>query len=157
MTSSLFKYLEYLRVSFQSILAYRARYYVGIFTYLIHVSVYYFIYKALFSGQESIHGYSLTMMVTYVALGWVAKSFYLNYIDMEMAEDVRMGQIAMDLIKPVDYQLMYFFRGYGQSLFRMALFTPPIVLVTAIIFPILPPSSITALFLFFFSTLAVQS
>ena len=113
------KYLDYLRVAFQTVLAYRARYFVGVFTYLIHVSVYYFIYKALFANSTEIHGYTLTMMVTYISVGWISKSFYLNYIDMELAQDVRMGQIAMDLIKPVDFQLMYYLRGWGQSLFRV--------------------------------------
>jgi len=146
------KYFDYLRVSFQTVLAYRARYFVGVVTYLVHVAVYYFLYKALFHGGGSIKGYDLSSMVTYVAVGWVSKSFYLNYIDHELAHDVRMGQIAMDLIKPVDFQLMYYFRGYGQSLFRIVLFTPPIVLATWLVFPVQGPAGAGHLALFFLST-----
>jgi len=150
--SAISKYVEYLRISFQTILAYRARYFVGIFTYLVHVAVYYFIYKALFANTGTIKGYNLTEMVTYISVGWIAKSFYLNYIDHDLSADVRMGQIAMDLIKPIDFQLMYYFRGYGQSLFRILLFTPPIVLVTILVFPIQGPASLLHLVLFLFST-----
>ena len=146
------KYLEYLRVSFQTVLAYRARYFVGVFTYLIHVSVYYYIYQALFAHGGSIQGYTMVEMVTYISVGWLAKSFYLNYIDLDLAGDVRMGRIAMDLIKPIDFQLMYYFRGYGQSLFRILLFTPPIVLATLMVFKIQGPASGGHLMLFLFST-----
>jgi ABC-2 type transport system permease protein len=150
--SSRAKYFEYLRISFQSVLAYRARYFVGVITYMVHIAVYYFIYKALFANSTSIEGYSLPDMVTYVSIGWVAKSFYLNYIDQELAQNVRMGQIAMDLVKPVDFQLMYYFRGYGQSLFRICLFTPPIVLASVLVFPINAPAGWMNLGLFFIST-----
>jgi len=146
------KYFEYLRISFQTVLAYRARYFVGVFTYLIHVSVYYFLYKALFAQGGSIKGYTLQTMVTYVSIGWISKSFYLNYIDHELSNDVRMGQIAMDLIKPVDFQLMYYFRGYGQSLFRIVLFTPPIVVATLLVFNVQAPASAAHLGLFLLST-----
>jgi ABC-2 type transport system permease protein len=146
-------YLEFLRVSFQTFLAYRARYIIGVITYLVHVGVYYFIYQALFTGEETINGYRLPEMVTYIAIGWISKSFYLNYIDHNLASNVRMGHIAMDLIKPVDFQLMYYFRGYGQSLFRVVLFTPPIVVATIILFPITPPASGSHMLLFLISTL----
>lgn len=151
--ASLSKYVEYLRISFMSVLAYRARYFVGVITYLVHVAVYYFLYKALYQGTGEIHGYNLPDMITYVSIGWISKSFYLNYIDHQLATDVRMGQIAMDLIKPVDFQIMHFFRGYGQSLFRILLFTPPIVLATVLVFPVHGPSSGAHLALFFLSTL----
>ncbi|HEQ59978.1 MAG TPA: hypothetical protein ENN74_00035 [Firmicutes bacterium] len=146
------KYFEYLRISFQAVLAYRARYFVGVLTYLIHVSVYYFLYKALFTHGGSIKGYSLPAMVTYVSIGWISKSFYLNYIDHDLASDVRTGQIAMDLVKPVDFQLMYYFRGYGQSLFRIVLFTPPIVIATLLVFKVQGPPGAAHLGLFLIST-----
>jgi len=145
-------YFEYLRVSFQTFMAYRARYFVGVSTYIIHVGVYYFLYKALFEHGGMIKGYSLEQMVTYVAIGWVSKSFYLNYVDHELASDVRMGQLAMDMIKPIDFQWMCFAKGLGQSVFRLILFTPPIVLVTLWVFPVSGPASWGHLLLFFLST-----
>lgn len=146
-------YLEYIRISFQSLLAYRLRYIVGILTYLIHVGVYYFIYKALFAADASIHGYTLSQMVTYVSVGWICKSFYLNYIDHQIAVDIREGKIAMDLIKPQDYQLMYFARGLGQCFFRILFFTPLIVLATTLCFPVHGPAGPFASVCFILSSL----
>lgn len=145
-------YIEYLRLSFQSLLAYRTNYVIGVLTYLIHVAVYFFIYKALYSGGGNINNYSLNDMVTYVSIGWISKSLYINYIDHEVAGDVKNGKIAMELVKPVDYQLLNYAKGLGQTFFRLLLFTPPIIIATTIVFPVLPPSSIYTFFLFLVST-----
>ena len=41
--------LSFARIGFLNMLAYRARYYVGVLTYLFNVAVYYFIWRAVFS------------------------------------------------------------------------------------------------------------
>lgn len=145
-------YVEYLRLSFQSLLAYRTNYIIGVLSYLIHVAVYYFIYKALYRETVNINNYSLPDMVTYIAIGWISKSLYLNYIDQEVAGDVQKGRIAIELVRPVDYQLLNYAKGIGQTLFRLVLFTPPIVIVTCLVFPVHPPSSLYNFFLFLIST-----
>ncbi|MGA8074564.1 MAG: ABC-2 family transporter protein, partial [Candidatus Acidiferrales bacterium] len=86
--NSLAAYLEFARVGFVNILAFRLRYYTGIITYLINVSVYYFIWRAVFANSEQIVGYNLGQMVTYVSVGWILRSFYWNTIDQEMAYEV---------------------------------------------------------------------
>ena len=146
---SFLKYVEYIRLSFQKMLAYRVTYLIGIVTYIIHVAVYYFLYKSLYAnGDDTIRDYALQDMLTYVSIGWISKSLYLNYIDREMTEDVQSGQVAMELIKPVDFQMVYFARGLGHSVFRLVLFTPPIVVVTTLFFTVNPPASMLHFFVF---------
>lgn len=152
-SSEVSKYYEYVRISFQKMLAYRVSYLIGVVTYVIHVAVYYYLYKALYGEHTSINGYGLQEMLTYISIGWISKSLYLNYIDRELTDDVQSGQVAMDLIKPIDFQFMYFARGLGQSLFRGVLFTPPIILFTVLIFSISPPASILHFFLYLVCTL----
>ncbi len=147
------KYLDYVRVSFQVMLAYRINFAIGIITYIIHVAVYYYLYQALYTSDVTINGYGLNEMLTYISLGWIAKSLYLNYIDREIASEVESGQLAMEMIKPVDFQMMYFARGFGQTLYRLLLFTPPITMVTALLFTWNPPASGGHLGLFIISTL----
>src|SRR5712692_7063487 len=102
-------YLEFSRVGFVNILAFRLRYYTGILTYLINVTVYYFIWRAVYgpSSGATLAGYDLPQMVTYVSVGWIIRSFYWNTIDQEMAYEVLEGKIAMELIKPVSVQGMW--------------------------------------------------
>ena len=109
------KYSEYLRISFLTMLAYRARYFIGITTYLIYISVNYFIWKAIFENSVTIGNYTLAQMVTYITVGWIARSFYYNRLDTEIAQKVVNGDLALDLLKPVDFQWMQYARTFGEG------------------------------------------
>ncbi|MGO9640595.1 MAG: ABC transporter permease [Candidatus Acidiferrales bacterium] len=142
--------LEFSRIGFVNILAFRLRYYTGILTYVFNVTVYYFIWRAVFghaagagaaSQTASLAGYNLPQMLTYVSVGWIMRSFYWNTIDQEMAYEVLEGKIAMELIKPVSVQWMWIFRSAGESLFRLVLLTAPAAVVISLIFPVQRPAS----------------
>jgi ABC-2 type transport system permease protein len=143
--------LSFVRIGFLNMLAYRARYYVGILTYLFNVAVYYFIWRAVFASSETIVGLTLAEMITYVAVGWTIRSFYFNDIDRDIAGQVQEGRLAMNLIRPVDFQTVMIFDAAGQSAFRAVLFTVPIAVVVALLFPVRPPASLAAGALFLVS------
>ena len=134
-------YLEFARVGFVNILAFRLRYYTGILTYFINVTVYYFIWKALYANDPHFAGFSFPDIVTYVAVGWIIRSLYFNNIDQDMAQDIMEGKISMALIKPVSVQWMYIFQALGETLFRLGLLSAPVAIVIALIFPVQPPRS----------------
>jgi ABC-2 type transport system permease protein len=144
-------YVEYGRIAFLKTLAYRLRYYTGILSYMINISVYYFIWKAIFTHGERIEGYDLGEMVTYVAVGWIARSFYFNNIDREIASQVTEGRIATELIKPIHYQLSHIASAFGESGFRMVLFTLPITIVAWLFYPVRLPAGPLHFALFFAS------
>jgi ABC-2 type transport system permease protein len=146
--SALAAYREFTRIGFVNILAFRLRYYTGILTYLINVTVYYFIWSAVYGAGGQIAGYGLPQMVTYVSVGWILRSFYWNTIDQEMAYEVIEGKIAMDLIKPVNELWMWFSRAMGESAFRLLLLTLPTAILVAAIFPVRGPASGVAFGLF---------
>jgi ABC-2 type transport system permease protein len=135
-------YAEFIRIGFVNILAFRLRYYTGIITYLINVTVYYFIWRAVFANATApIAGFSLPQILTYVSVGWIIRSFYWNTIDQEMAYEVIEGKIAMDFIKPVSVQWMWLARAMGESAFRLILLTAPTAIIVTLLFPVLPPAS----------------
>ncbi len=136
--------LSFARIGFLNMLAYRARYYVGILTYLFNVAVYYFIWRAVFRNSTTVVGLTLPEMITYVAVGWTIRSFYFNEIDRDIAAQVQEGRLAMNLIRPVDFQTVMVFDAAGQSAFRATLFTVPIAVVVALLFPVRPPASVLA-------------
>jgi hypothetical protein len=121
-------YAEFSRVGFVNILAFRLRYFTGIITYFLNVTVYYFIWGAVYHSTPSIAGYNLPQIITYISVGWIIRSFYWNTIDQEMAYEVIEGKIAMDLIKPVSVQWMWIFRAMGESAFRLGLLTLPVAI-----------------------------
>jgi ABC-2 type transport system permease protein len=150
---ALVPYVEFSRVGFVNILAFRLRYFTGIITYFLNVTVYYFIWSAVYRSAQSIAGYNLAEMITYISVGWIIRSFYWNTIDQEMAYEVIEGKIAMDLIKPVSVQWMWISRAMGESAFRLGLLTLPTAIVVALVFPIRAPSSRENFFLFLIGVL----
>jgi len=158
---SLAPYGEFARIGFVNILAFRLRYYAGILTYLFNVTIYYFIWRAVYGPAVStghagvtIAGYSLPQMLTYVAVGWIIRSFYWNTIDQEIAYEVIEGKIAMDFIKPVSIQWMWIARAAGESAFRLILLTAPTAVLVALIFPLRAPASAAQFGLFVIAVLA---
>ncbi len=136
-------YFEYARIGFVNILAFRLRYYTGIVTYLINVTVYYFIWKALYAADpEFARGFSFPEMVTYVAVGWIIRTVYFNNIDQNIATDVQNGSIEMNFLKPASAQVMYLGRAVGEASFRLFLLTTPAAVVIALLFPVQPPASV---------------
>ena len=145
--------VPFARIGFLNMLAYRARYYVGVLTYLFNVAVYYFIWRAVFRQSATVVGLSLPEMITYVAVGWTIRSFYFNEIDRDIAAQVQEGRLAMNLIRPVDFQTVMIADSAGQSAFRAVLFTLPIGIVIGLVFPVRPPVSLTAAALFVVSAI----
>lgn len=135
-------YLEFGRVGFVNALAYRLRYFTGIVTYFIYVSVYYFIWKAIYEHSASIEGFDFPHLLTYIGVGWIIRSFYFNTIDQEIAYQVIEGRLAMDLIKPVNLQWMYLARAAGESVFRLGMLTAPTALVLFLVYPLRRPASL---------------
>lgn len=148
-------YLAFARTSFLNLLAYRARYFVGVLTYFFNVSVWYFIWKALFAGEPGgvIAGFTFPQMVTYVSAGWALRSFYFNEVDREIASQVQEGRLAMSLIKPVDFQGMILSQALGESAFRLLLFSLPIAFLLFLVYPLQAPASPLAALLFALSGL----
>jgi viologen exporter family transport system permease protein len=144
-------YGEFIRVGFVNTLAYRLRYYTGIVTYFIYVTVYYFIWKAIYEHSASIEGFDFSHILTYVAVGWLIRSFYYNNIDQEIAVQVMEGKLAMDLIKPVNTQFMYVAQALGESVFRLVMLTVPTAAVLILVFPVRKPTSLLNFAAFFLS------
>jgi ABC-2 type transport system permease protein len=133
-------YGEFVRVGFVNTLAYRLRYYTGIVTYFLYVSIYYFIWKAIYEHSTSIEGFDFSQILTYIAVGWTIRSVYFNNIDQDMAQAVLEGKLAMDLIKPVNVQSMYISQALGESVFRLTLLTVPTIVVLFLVYPLRRPA-----------------
>ncbi|PLR95409.1 ABC transporter permease [Bacillus sp. T33-2] len=129
------KYLEMIRIRFLMMLAYRTNYYTGILIYSINIGAYYFLWTAIYGGKSEIEGMSALQMTTYVAVAWMARAFYFNNIDREMAMEIKEGKVAVELIRPYSYLGMKTMQGLGEGIFRLFFFSLPGMLIVALIFP----------------------
>ena len=130
------KYLEMIRIRFLMMLAYRTNYYSGILIYSINIGAYYFLWTAIYGGKESIQGLSVLQMTTYIAIAWMARAFYFNNIDREIATEIKEGKVAIELIRPYNYLGMKTMQGLGEGIFRLAFFSVPGMVIVGLIFPL---------------------
>jgi ABC-2 type transport system permease protein len=130
------KYIEMIRIRFLMMLAYRTNYYSGILIYSINIGAYYFLWSAIYGGQSSIQGMSATQMTTYVAVAWMARAFYFNNIDREIAMEIKEGKVAVELIRPYSYLGMKMMQGLGEGIFRLFFFSVPGMIIVGLIFPL---------------------
>lgn len=61
-------------------------------------------------------------MTTYIAIAWMARAFYFNNIDREIAMEIQEGRVAVELIRPYNYLGMKVMQGLGEGIFRFAFF-----------------------------------
>lgn len=147
------KYIEMIRIRFLMMLAYRTNYYSGILIYSINIGAYYFLWNAIYSGQEEIQGLSVIQMTTYIAVAWMARAFYYNNIDREIATEIKEGKVAIELIRPYNYLTMKTMQGLGEGLFRLFFFSVPGMFIVWLVFPISFSAHLSTWLLFGLSTL----
>lgn len=130
------KYIEMIRIRFLMMLAYRTNYYSGILIYSINIGAYYFLWTAIYGGKQSIEGLSVTQMVTYIAVAWMARAFYFNNIDREIADEIKEGKVAIEMIRPYNYLSMKTMQGLGEGIFRLLFFSLPGMIIVSFVFPL---------------------
>lgn len=133
-------YLDIIRIRFLMMLAYRVNYYSGIIIYAINIGAYYFLWKAIFGSNETLGGFTVLQMTTYVAVSWMARAFYFNNLDREIANEIKDGSVAVQMIRPYNYLLVKIMQGLGEGIFRLVLFSVPGMVIVSLLFDITLPT-----------------
>lgn len=95
--------------------AYRSYFITGMLANFIQVVVLYYVWKSIFTYQEIIHGFTWEIMQQYVFVAFLCNSVFTMGFEMNTASRIIQGDIILDLIKPVSYRRMLFFRMLGTA------------------------------------------
>ncbi|GAA4828317.1 ABC-2 family transporter protein [Paenibacillus vulneris] len=133
-------YLDMIRIRFLMMLAYRVNYYSGIIIYALNIGAYYFLWKAIYGASESLGGMTVAQMTTYVAVSWMARAFYFNNLDREIANEIKDGSVAIQFIRPYNYIIVKMMQGLGEGVFRLLLFSTPGMVIVSFLFPVSLPT-----------------
>jgi ABC-2 type transport system permease protein len=122
-------YIPFFINSIQSTLAYKVNFFVFSFGGIIWVFVPYFLWKAIYAsgGDNVIAGFTLMDMQQYVFISYIVHQLLETQVVHKVAEDIKNGSIAMSLIKPVNYRLMWFSQGMGTVVLRLFVIGLPIL------------------------------
>jgi ABC-2 type transport system permease protein len=129
-------YFEMIRIRFLTMLAYRLNYYSGIVIYMINIGANYFLWKAVYGDSSSIAGFSAAQMTTYLAVSWMARAFYFNNLDREIAMEIRDGSVSVQMIRPYKYLLMKTMQALGEGVFRLLMLMAPGMVAAVLLFPV---------------------
>lgn len=121
-------------------LAYRVNYYSGIIIYAINIGAYYFLWRAIYGDAETLGGFTVDQMTTYIAVSWMARAFYFNNLDREISNEIRDGSVAVQMTRPYNYLLVKMMQGFGEGVFRLFLFMAPGMIVVSFLFPVSLPT-----------------
>ncbi|UOF89927.1 ABC-2 family transporter protein [Fodinisporobacter ferrooxydans] len=141
-------YLEMIRIKFLMMLAYRVNYYSGILVYSINIGAYYFLWNAVYASKigsgATMGGLSAVQMTTYIAISWMARAFYFNNLDREIATEIRDGTVVVELLRPYHYLVIKIMQAFGEGLFRFLFFMIPGMVLAVFLFPVQLPKHASA-------------
>lgn len=119
------------RAAVREFLAYRSHLVVEFLSYPLAFLGYFFFIQGLFLAGHGPHGYSLPQLLTYFCLAWLLRMVINQGIDLTMSSLMVTGQIAQELIKPLDLHLMMLCRFAGLGAARLCCYSlPGLVLLT---------------------------
>ena len=114
------KYLKFIQISFNNGLAYRVEYFIGTFRNLVILLVQLCVWRALLTaGSVTTESGLVTLreMNTYVLISSMIGTLLTVNVVWNITDRIRNGQIAMDLLKPMDFQAYTFANMLGQNMF----------------------------------------
>ena len=108
-------YLSFARAAFQRQFAYRVANWAGLFTNALFLFFRAYALEACFAARDSIGGLSAAHVVTYVTVSQALLMVCPQWGALGLAVSVRTGQVAVDLLRPVDLVGLYLARRLAIS------------------------------------------
>lgn len=104
------KYSSFVKGYLMGQMAYRMSFITMLIGNLFYISVIYFLWKAIFAGvnQTVINGMNFYDTILYLVIALVMSNIFETNIVGSMGSNYMTGQVSLDLVRPMDYQLMWY-------------------------------------------------
>jgi ABC-2 type transport system permease protein len=128
------KYLPFTRGDIESAMEYRMSFVIWFLMDVLYVVIAYFTWRAVFNSSESdtIEGFTFVTMVAYLFIQRIVFSLTFIQPHWYITDDIKSGSIAMQLIKPINYQIKLFFQGLGTIVINLMFFVGPMLVLFVI-------------------------
>lgn len=142
-------YLALVKIRFQSLLQYRAAALAGFGTQLFWGFIRIMIFQAFYLSTKQVMPMSSEDTITYI---WLGQAFLLIVpwnIDREMWETIRTGNVAYELVRPVDCYWYWFSKAFAFRTAPVILRAIPLFILAIPFFGMGVPPGIFNLLVFF--------
>lgn len=148
------KYLSLAVIAMQNSLARRAMFVVNMGSGLLYLLATFFLWRAIFAGRELLAGYTWEEMKAYLLVAFLTNTLLSWYSETRIAGQVLDGSVAMDLLKPLDFQTARLAETLGTSVFEGGLGALMACAALLVFGGIMPPASLSLGCLFALSLVA---
>ncbi|WP_205672216.1 ABC-2 family transporter protein [Ammoniphilus sp. YIM 78166] len=136
-------YLEFSRKAFQRSAAYRFDAWTRLFSNIIFLFMWGFIWYGLYAGKEDVGGITFEAMLSYIVISQMLQGIHGAGTPLwEIQERVRSGDIAMEMMRPYDYPTRTLFSDFGNILFHMLTAVLPLYIVLFWLIDLQTPTSL---------------
>lgn len=113
-------YLPFAANELKRNLAYKGAFYLYMFCSLFSSFINYYLWMAIYGSAEgsTLGGLTRSEMVVYVFMSYIASSVMIS-TSQTVSKDVVKGNVAMNLIKPIDYRLSLVSQAMGTAVYRL--------------------------------------
>ncbi len=138
-------YLEFSRIAFKRKAAYRFDVWTQVLANVLFLFMWLFIWQGLYKGRPEVGGVSFRIVLSYVLISQMLQGLHSAGTPLwEIQEQVRTGNIAMEMIRPYNYPARLLFSDLGSIFFYFLTAVLPLYLVLTLVFqPVRPESFLT--------------
>ena len=137
-------------------LAYRAWVFAEVFVQLLGMVIFAYFWRAVYAGQSEIRGLSLQQTLNYVLISQVFLQLAVSRMILYMGDFLREGKIALEMVRPVDFQGRFYAETLAELITDLLL-KAPLLLVAVSVFGLTLPTNPLIWGAFFVSLLIGQS
>jgi ABC-2 type transport system permease protein len=109
-------YVGFAQRGFQRAISYRFQFWSELLINLLFMYVYVCLWRALYTGHGAVAGYGRHQLLTYIVVSQTLITFQFTVGAWRIIEaKVRSGEVAIDLVRPVDFQGMMLATAAGTA------------------------------------------
>lgn len=110
------KYRTLAKMTMQHTIAYRFSYFISLLGSFVFILTMFYMWKAIFDGREELSGYTWAEMKAYIFITFLTNSLISWYSETRISKKILSGDVAVDLLKPLDFQRARAAETIGASL-----------------------------------------
>lgn len=146
-------FLAFVRIAFRGKSIYKLDSWAKILSSFVMMYGGYSLWLALYQQHPDAFGVSIKQMTTYGVLGMLLPRIIgiSIYVTRQITQQVRMGTLELDMIKPINFILLAFYRNVGEFIVQLLFQGTPGVIFAYLFLEFHLPSSLFAAIVFLIS------
>ena len=129
------KYIDYMKIGIKEHLVYSSSVFANLLSKIIYLYMQFSLWNALFSanpGRDT--GLSHEETLRYIIVATIISTFMECDVIAHINNEIQTGNIANQLIRPMDFRAMVFSKNLGTGLIKLLLYCIPLCIITGLIY-----------------------